>query len=153
MTADVVDYFCSGFDCRAGGGGVEGVDGEDCFGFLFEDGFDGRGGCGLVLRLPKEVWRWGGWIRRLCRGCLRLRLAFFGLFCGAFGGVCRGVEETSVGEGVGRDIEDAHDKSSAAEWEGSGAKVPVVMAARHKGHEGDFSGFGREYSASRDCQL
>src|SRR5206468_3075167 len=40
VAAHVVDDLASGFDGVAGGGGMEGVDGEDGFGAFFEDGYD-----------------------------------------------------------------------------------------------------------------
>ena len=49
VAADVVDDFGSGFDGGAGGGGVVGVDGEDGFGALFEDGFDDGEDAGLFF--------------------------------------------------------------------------------------------------------
>ena len=62
-----------------------------------------------------------------------------GLGEGAFGGVFGGVEVAAVGEGVGGDVEDAHDEGSPAEREGAGAEVPVVMAAWGEGHGGILS--------------
>ena len=53
---------------------------------------------------------------------------------GAVGGVLGGVEVAAVGEGVGRDVEDAHDEGSLAEREGAGAEVPVEVGARCEGH-------------------
>ena len=44
------------------------------------------------------------------------------------------VEVAAVGEGVGRDVEDAHDDCARAEWEDASAKVPVVMGATGEGH-------------------
>ena len=46
-------------------------------------------------------------------------------------------EVAAVGEGVGGDVEDAHDEGARAEREGAGAEVPVVMGARGEGH-GEF---------------
>ena len=40
-----------------------------------------------------------------------------------------GVEVAAVGEGVGGEVEDAHDEGSGAEREGAGAEVPVVGGA------------------------
>jgi hypothetical protein len=44
------------------------------------------------------------------------------------------VVEAAVGEGVGRDIEDAHDQSALAKNESASAKMPVVMGAGSEGH-------------------
>jgi hypothetical protein len=50
----------------------------------------------------------------------------------------------AVGEGVGGDVEDAHDEGSLAEGKGSGAEAPVEMGtgalARGEGHGGILSG-------------
>jgi hypothetical protein len=53
---------------------------------------------------------------------------------GSLGGVLGGVEVAAVGEGVGRDVEDAHEDGPLAQRKGAGAEVPVVMATRGKGH-------------------
>jgi len=56
MATDVVDDLGSGLDGSTGGGRVEGVDGKDGFGFLFEDGFDDGEDAGLFFVDGK----WGG---------------------------------------------------------------------------------------------
>ena len=48
MAADIVDDLGSGCDGEARGGGVEGVDGEDGVGALFQDGFDDGEDAGLL---------------------------------------------------------------------------------------------------------
>ena len=55
-----------------------------------------------------------------------------------------GVKEAAVGEGVGRDVEDAHDEGSLAKREGAGAEVPVVMAAGREGHGAILDGGNRD---------
>jgi hypothetical protein len=55
---------------------------------------------------------------------------------GPFGSVLGGVEVAAVGEGVGGDVEDAHDEGSPAESYCAGAEAPVVMAAGGEGHGG-----------------
>ena len=55
---------------------------------------------------------------------------------GAVWSVFGGVEEATVGEGVGRDVEDAHDDGSLAEREGAGAEAPVKAWTRGEGHGG-----------------
>ena len=121
MTADVVDDLGSGFDGCACCGGVEGVDGEDGAGLFFQDsrndgeeaqllfvGGEGGGiGTGGFAAYVEDICSFG---EHLC-----------GLGEGAIGGVLGRVEEAAVGEGVGRDIEDAHDDGPRAEREGAGA--------------------------------
>ena len=134
MAADVVDDLGSGFDGAASGGGVEGVDGEDGVGFLFEDGFDdgedaglffvgGEGSCVGASGFAAQVEDVGALFEEL-----------EGLGEGSLGGVLGGVEVAAVGEGVGRDVEDAHEDGPLAQRKGAGAEVPVVMATRGKGH-------------------
>ena len=52
-----------------------------------------------------------------------------GLGEGALGLVGDGVEVAAVGEGVGGDVEDAHDEGSVAEREGAGSELPVEDGA------------------------
>jgi hypothetical protein len=130
VSADVVDDLCAGFDGQAGSLGVEGVDRQDGFGagaedcaehgqdacLLFRRG-DGRGGgpCGLAAKV-EEV---GAVIEH---------------FEGA-GEAGSGREElAAVGEGVGREVEDAHDQGSRAELEGPGAKAPGKARASDRVH-------------------
>lgn len=98
MTADVVDDFGSGFDGAASCGGVEGVDGEDGGGFLFEDGFDdgqdaglffvrGEGSCVGASGFAAQVEDVGAFFEEL-----------EGLGEGSLGGVLGGVEVAAVGE-------------------------------------------------------
>ena len=70
LAAYVVDDFCSMMASRAVG--VVGVDGEDGFGALFKDGFDGGDGAGLFFG-GRWGWRWGGDSPPRGRGCRRLR--------------------------------------------------------------------------------
>ena len=42
----------------------------------------------------------------------------------------------AVGEGVGRDVEDAHDDGALAKRESAGAEAPVEAWARDERHEG-----------------
>ena len=56
VAADVVDDLGSGFDGCAGGGGVEGVDGEDSGWFCIQDGCDDGEDAGLLF-IGGE---WGG---------------------------------------------------------------------------------------------
>jgi hypothetical protein len=48
--------------------------------------------------------------------------------------VLGGVEVAAVGEGVGGDVEDAHDECSRAESESAGSQAPVEMGARGERH-------------------
>ena len=136
MAADVVDDLGSGFDGVAGGGGVEGVDGEDGVGALLEDGFDDGEDAGLFF--------FGGEWSGVGAGGFAADVedvgALSSMLClveGPFGGVLGRVEVAAVGEGVGRDVEDAHDDGPRAEGECASAEMPVVMAAGREGH-GEF---------------
>ncbi len=134
MAADVVDDLGSGFDGAAGCGGVEGVYGEDGGGFFFEDGFDGWEDARLLFVGGERCGVGaGGFAADVENGCAFVE-HLQGLLKGSFGRVARGVEEAAVGEGVGCDVEDAHDDGSLAQGEGAGAEVPVVMAAGCEGH-------------------
>ena len=144
VTAYVVDDLGSGFDGELGGAGVEGVYREDGFGFCFENGFDdgedadllfagGEGGGVGAGGFAADVEDVGSFVEHLK-----------GLGYGSVGGVFGGVEVAAVGEGVGCDVEDAHDEGSLAEGKGSGAEAPVEMGtgalARGEGHGGILSG-------------
>lgn len=50
----------------------------------------------------------------------------------------------TVREGVGRDVEDAHDEGSLAERKSAGPEMPVVMAAGREGHGGILEAGNRE---------
>jgi hypothetical protein len=136
VAANVVDDLGAGFDGEACGGRVVGVDGEDGGGALFEDGFDDREDAGLFF-----FGREGDGVRP--RG-FAAEVEDVGAFVehaegageSAFGSMGGGVEETAVGEGVGRDVEDAHDEGSAAQSECAGAEVPVVTSPGGEGHGG-----------------
>jgi len=134
MAAHVVDDLGSGFDGAACGGGVEGVHGEDGAGLCFEDGFDGGEDAGLLLvgAEGRGVGA-GGFAADVEDGCTFVE-HLERLLEGSFGRVVGGVEEAAVGEGIGRDIEDAHDDGSLAEGDGTGAEVPVMMTAGDEGH-------------------
>jgi hypothetical protein len=71
--------------------------------------------------------------------------------------VLGGVEVAAVGEGVGCDVEDAHDESARAQRESAGSQAPVEAGTREEGHEdqcrtvagrGDCSRSGRGYFLS-----
>ena len=134
VAADVVDDLGSGFDGAAGGGGMKGVDGEDGFGFLFEDGLDDGEDAGLFF--------FGGERGGVGAGGFAADVEDVGAFVehgdglgeGAFGGVLGGVEVAAVREGVGRDVEDAHDEGSLAERESAGSQAPVEAGTREEGH-------------------
>jgi hypothetical protein len=53
---------------------------------------------------------------------------------GAPGGMLGGVEVAAVGEGVGGDVEDAHDESALPQSEGAGSQAPVETGTRGEGH-------------------
>ena len=115
VAADVVDDLGAGFDGETGGGGVEGVYREDGVGLCLEDGVDGGKDAGLLF-VGRE---------RSCVGAGGFAAdvedvgSFFehleGLIYGAVGGGLWRVEMTAVGEGVGCDVEDAHDDGPLAE--------------------------------------
>ena len=129
VAADVVDDLGAGFDGEAGGGGVVGVDGEDGVRALAEDGGDDGEDAGLFFG--------GGEGGGVGAGGLAADVEDLGagvehgesLGEGAVGCVLGGVEMAAVGEAVGRDVEDAHDDGSRAEWEGAGAEAPFVESA------------------------
>ena len=132
--ADVVDDLCPGGDGVAGGGGVVGVDGEDGVGCGFEE-VDDDGEDASLLFVGGE---WGGvgaggFTADVDDVCAVIEEGE-GVGDGALGFVGRGVEVSSVGEGVGRDVEDAHDAGVLAEGEGVGAEVPVEARAGGEGH-------------------
>ena len=135
MSADVVDDLGSGLDGAVGGGGVKGVDGEDGGGLFFEDGLEDGEDAGLLFVWGERRGVGAGGLAADVEDVGALFEELEGLGYGSFGGVLRGVEVASVGEGVGCDVEDAHDDGSLAQCEGAGAEMPVVMAAGREGHE------------------
>ena len=114
VAADVIDDLGSGCDGAAGGGGVEGVDGEDGLGALFEDGLDDRENAGLFFFGGERGGVGAGGLAADVEEVRALVEHGQGLGEGAFGGVLGGVEVAAVGEGVGCDVEDAHDEGSLA---------------------------------------
>lgn len=136
VAADVVDDFGSGFDGRLGSGGVEGVDGKNGFGFLFEDGFDDGEDAGLLFVCGERGCAGAGGFAADVEDAGALVEHFECLCNGAFGGVLGRVIEAGVGEGVGCDVEDAHDEGSVAERKSAGAETPVVVGAGGEGHGG-----------------
>jgi len=115
VAADVVDDLGSGFDGAAGGGGVEGVDGEDGLGALLQDGLDDGEDAGLFFFGGERGGVGAGGFAADVEDIGALVEHGDGLGEGSFGGVLGGVEVTAVGEGVGGDVEDAHDEGSPAE--------------------------------------
>jgi hypothetical protein len=113
---------------------VEGVDGENGLGAVFEDGCDDGEDAGLLLvggdrggvgagGFAADVEDVGAFVEH--RECLGE---------GSFGSVPGRVEEAAVGEAVGSDVEDAHDERPLAQSEGAGAEAPVEAAAGGEGH-------------------
>ncbi len=135
MAADVVDDFGSGGDGKLSGGGVEGVDGEDGFGLCFEDGGDDGEDAGLLFVGGEgDGFGAGGFaadVEEVGAGVEHGE----SLGNGTLGFVGGGVEVATVGEGVGGDVEDAHDAGMVAEREGAGAEAPVEEVAGGEGHE------------------
>jgi hypothetical protein len=144
VAADVVDDLGSGFDGVAGGVGVEGVDGEDGLGAVFEDGLDDGEDAGLLFAGCERCGVGAGGLAADVEYVGAVVEHGDGLGEGAFGGVLGGVEEAAVGEGVGGDVEDAHDEGSLAEGEGAGAEAPLVLAAGCEGHAGILDAGSRE---------
>ena len=136
VAADVIDDLGSGFDSAASGAGVERVDGEDGFGALFEDGLDDGEDAGLFFIRSERCCVGAGGFAADVEDAGALVEHGDCLGEGAFGGVLGRVEVAAVGEGVGCDVEDAHDEGSLAQSESAGAEMPEVMAAGCEGHEG-----------------
>ncbi len=136
MAADVVDDLGSGLDGAAGCGGVVGIDGEDGLRTLLKQRLDDGKDSGLFFfRGKRGGVRTGGFAAEI-EDVGALIEHHEGLRDGTFGGVLGRIVEAAVGEGVGRDVEDAHDEGSATERECAGAELPVVMSARGEGHGG-----------------
>jgi hypothetical protein len=88
---------------------------EDGFGALFEDGYDDGKDAGLFF-IRGEGRRVGaGGFAADVEDIGAFVEHFYGLFERSFGGLIRGIEVAAVGEGVGCDVEDAHDEGSLAE--------------------------------------
>ncbi len=134
VAADVVDDLTSGFDGMASCAGVEGVDGEDGFGALFEDGFDDGEDAGLLFVGSERRGVGAGGFAADVEYVGALVEHGEGLGEGAFGGMLGRVEVAAVGEGVGCDVEDAHDEGSLAEGEDAGAEMPVEARSSDEGH-------------------
>ena len=114
VSADVVDDLGSGFDGVTRGGGVEGVDGEDGFRTLLQDGCDDGEDAGLLLfRGERRSVGTGGFAPDV-EDVGAFVEHHFGLVEGACGRLAGGVKKAAVREGVGRDVEDAHDQGSPA---------------------------------------
>ena len=135
MAADVVDDLGSGGDGLLGSGGVEGVYRQDGLGALSEDGFDdGEDAALLFLRGKRSGIGASGFaadVEDVSAFVEHLEGVSYGAVWRAVGGV----KVAAVGEAVGSDVEDAHDEGSLAERECTGAKVPVEVLSRGKGHE------------------
>ena len=115
---------------------MEGVDGEDGFRILLQDGCDDGEDAGLLFFRGKRRGVWACGFAADVEDVGAFVEHFFCLVEGAFGGLAGSIEMAAVGEGVGCDVEDAHDDCSPAQGESSSAQVPVVMAAGGEGHGG-----------------
>jgi len=136
MAADIVDDLDSSFDAELRGAGVEGVDGEDGIGSLSEDGFDDREDAGLLLFSGERSRVGPSGFAADVEDVRAFVEHLEGVGDGADRGVFGRVEVATVGEGVGRNVEDAHEDGSLAQGKGAGAEVPVEVWARREGHEG-----------------
>src|ERR1700712_5768426 len=109
MAADVVDDLGSGFDGKERCGRVEGVDGEDGFGFVLEDGCDDGEDAGLLFfggeRSRVGAGGFAADVEDLCALFEHLQ----GVGESPVGGGFGGVEVAAVGERVGGDVQDAND--------------------------------------------
>jgi hypothetical protein len=135
MAADVVDDLGPGFDGVLRGAGVEGVDGEDGLGSLFEDGFDDGKDAGLLL-VGRERGRVGaGGFAADVEDLRAFVEHFHRLGQCSFWSILRRVEVATVGEGIRRDVEYAHDDGALAQGESAGAEAPVEAWAGSESHE------------------
>jgi len=115
VAADVVDYLGAGFDGETSGGGVKGVYRDEGAGLCLEDGFDCGKDTGLFF--VRREWN------RVGAGGFAADVEDIGTFLehleslgyGAIGGGLWCVEVATVGEGVGGNVEDAHDDRPLAE--------------------------------------
>ena len=96
VAADIVDDLGSGFDGAAGGGSVEGVDGEDGFGAVLEDGGNDRQDAGLFFFCCERRCVWAGGFAADVEDVGALVEHGDGLGEGSFGGVLGGVEVAAV---------------------------------------------------------
>ena len=115
---------------------MEGVDGEHGAGALFEDGLNDGEDAGLLFGWGERGGVGTGGFAADVEDVGTVVEHVEGLGEGAAGGVVGGVEVAAVGEGVGSDVEDAHDKGALAKWEGAGAEAPVITWAEREGHGG-----------------
>lgn len=136
VAADVVDDLGSGFDGKAGGGGMECVYREDGVRLLFQDGDDDGEDAGLLFCWGERSGVGAGGFAADVQDVSAFVEHLERLGEGTFGGLLGRVEVAAVGEGVGCDVEDAHDKGSPAERDSAGAEMPVVRAAGGEGHGG-----------------
>jgi len=121
MAADVIDDLGPCFNSMLCCAGVEGVDGEDGFGSLFQDGCDNGENAGLLFVLCKRSGVGAGGLAADVEDAGAIVKQFDCLREGAFGRVLGGVEVATVGEGVGCDVQDAHDDRSPSQSEGARA--------------------------------
>jgi len=136
VAADVVDDLGSGFDGAAGCACVEGVDGEDGFGALLEKRFDDGENAGLFFVGCERRCVGAGGFSADVEDVSSFVEHGHCLGEGPFGGVLGGVEVAAVGEGVGCDVEDAHDEGAPAQRKSASTEMPIMMAAGCEGHGG-----------------
>ena len=136
VAADVVDDLGSGFHGCLSRCGVEGVDGEDGAGSLFENGLDDGEDAGLLFVGGERGGVGAGGFAADVEDFSSVVEHVEGLGESAARGVVGGVEVAAVGEGVGGDVEDAHDEGAVAEGEGASAEAPVEVRAVREGHGG-----------------
>lgn len=134
MAADIVDDLGSGFDGEPCCGGVEGIDGQDGLRTLLQDGFDNGENAGLFLFDGEGNGVGAGGFSAYVEDMSALVEHAQGVSQSAVGGVLRGVEVATIGEGVRRDVEDAHEDGAIAQAQGASAEAPVEEWSRHEGH-------------------
>ena len=138
--ADIVDDFDPGLDGVTGDRGFVGVDGENGAGALFFDGLD-DGQDAVELLLGGDGSGQGGSVagRGGCAGAggFSANVEDVGALVEQFeavGGSGFGIEiEASVGKGIGRDVEHAHDEGALAERQRAAARVPIGSGGAWQG--------------------
>ncbi len=98
-------------------------------GLRLEDGFDGGKDAGLLFAGRERSGVGAGGFAADVEDVGSFFEHLEGLGYGSVGSVLWGVEVAAVGEGVGGDVEDAHDDSPLAEGNGAGAEEPLEGSA------------------------
>jgi hypothetical protein len=129
--AHIVDDFSAGLEGCAGGGGLVGVDGDDCVRAGAQDSLEHGQQTGLLF-FGADRWSLRG---AGCAACARAGAgalsaqveqvrALVEKFERVGDGCFRMEKKAAVAEGVGRDVDHAHDQRAGAERERAGAQAP-----------------------------